>query len=213
MRFTPRRLVQYFLQGLIILAPIVITVWAVTSLFHFVDNILPNIITWIAPDLLPKDITGKSINIPGSGSLLVILIVMVVGYISTSFIVGRLVSLFDNLLEKLPGIKIIYSTVKDFMEAFAGNKRKFNRSVLVSIEAPDVWRIGFITQQDATEFGLHEHVAVYIPHSYAFSGVLYLVKKDRVKHVENLSSSDAMKFAISGGVTDVEDDHVSPASK
>jgi len=206
-RFTLRRMVQYFLQGLIILAPIVITVWAVTSLFHFVDNILPNIIAWLAPNLLPKDQQGNPINVPGSGSLLVILIVMVVGYISTYFIVGRVVTLFDNLLEKLPGIKIIYSTVKDFMEAFAGNKRKFNRPVLVNIESPDVWRMGFITQEDASQFGLNDHMAVYLPHSYAFSGILYIIKKDRIRPVNDLSSADAMKFVISGGVTDVEDDH------
>lgn len=209
-KFTLRRMVQYFLQGLIILAPIVITVWAVTSLFHFVDNILPNIIAWMAPNLLPKDRLGNPINIPGSGSLLVILIVMVVGYISTSFIVGRMVTLFDNLLEKLPGIKIIYSTVKDFMEAFAGNKRKFNRPVLVNIESPDVWRMGFITQEDASQFGLNDHMAVYLPHSYAFSGILYIIRKDRIKPVNDLSSADAMKFVISGGVTDVEDDHTTP---
>ena len=86
------------------------------------------------------------------------------------------------------------------MEAFAGNKRKFNKAVLVSIEANDVWRIGFITQTDALKFGLSEHVSVYVPHSYAFSGVLYFVKKERIKKLDGISSTDAMKFTISGGV-------------
>lgn len=208
---TFKKLFQYFLQGLIILAPIAITVWAVTSLFTFVDNILPDLIERIAPNLLPNDTAGHPIKIPGLGSVVVILVVIGVGYISSSFIVGRLVELFDKVLERTPGIKIIYTTVKDFFEAFAGNKRKFDRSVLVSIEAADVWRVGFITQDDVTEFGLQEYVAVYVPQSYAFAGHLYFVKKERIRLLTDVSSADAMKFAISGGVTEIDDeDHSAP---
>jgi uncharacterized membrane protein len=96
--------------------------------------------------------------------------------------------------------------VKDFFEAFAGNKRKFNKAALINIGAPDVWRIGFITQHDVSDFGLLDHVAVYVPKSYAFTGDLYFVTKDRVRLLPEISSGDAMKFAISGGVTDLEED-------
>lgn len=197
--------IQYFLQGLIILAPITITVWAVSSLFNFVDSILPNLVERFSPGLLPKDPSGNPIKIPGIGSVLVLVMVVVVGYISSSFVVSRLVVLFDKVLEKTPGIKIIYSTVKDFIEAFAGNKRKFERAVLVCTDATDVWRIGFITQEDVSEFELKDYVAVYIPQSYAFSGHLYFVKRDRIKLLNSLAAADAMKFAISGGVSDIED--------
>jgi uncharacterized membrane protein len=101
---------------------------------------------------------------------------------------------------------VIYTTVKDFFEAFAGNKKKFNQAVLVAIESPEVWQLGFITHQDVKEFGLAEYMSVYIPHSYAFSGRLYFVKKDRVKMVTDVSATEAMKFAISGGVTETEED-------
>jgi uncharacterized membrane protein len=151
---------------------------------------------------------GFPIRIPGLGFLVVILIVLSVGYISSSFIVGKLVDLFDNILERTPGIKIIYTTVKDFFEAFAGNKRKFDKSVLVSIEASDVWQIGFITHEELHEFGLHEYMAVYIPQSYAFAGHLYFVKKERVRILTDISSANAMKFAISGGVTEIDEDHI-----
>jgi uncharacterized membrane protein len=211
-KFTLRKLFQYFLQGLIILAPIAITIYAVSSLFNFVDNILPNLIETVAPNLLPDDASGKPIKIPGAGSVLVILIVIGVGYISSSFIVSRLVELFDKILERTPGIKIIYSTVKDFFEAFAGNKRKFERSVLVNIEANDVWRVGFITQDELSQFGLNEYVAVYIPQSYAFAGHLYFVKKERIRLLTDISSSDAMKFAISGGVTEIDEEEHKPAN-
>jgi len=210
--FRPGRLLYFFFQGMVILAPIVITVWAVLSLFNLIDGILPNLLHVLFPDLVKLNPQGYPEKIPGLGFLVVVIIVLLVGYISSSFIVSKLVQLFDNILEKTPGVKIIYSTVKDFLEAFAGNKKKFDKPVLVSIESSDVWRIGFITQTDVTEFGLQEHVAVYIPHSYAFSGVTYLVKHDRIRKVGGVSSANAMKFVVSGGVTDVGE-HEVPAKK
>jgi len=215
-KFTFRKLFQYFLQGLIILAPITITIWAVTSLFDAVDSILPSLIEKVAPNLLPNDSAGNPIKLPGAGFILVLLIVILVGYISSSFVVGRMVELFDNILERTPGIKIIYSTVKDFVEAFAGNKRKFTKSVLVTIDGNDIWRIGFITQEELDQFGLQDFVAVYVPQSYAFAGHLYFVKKDRIRVVNDVSSSDAMKFAISGGVAEIGEElhkaHVSTSN-
>ena len=160
------------------------------------------------PALLPRlapDEYGNPKRIPGLGFILVIFIVLTVGYVSSSFIVSKLVELFDNILEKTPGIKIIYTTIKDFFEAFAGNRRKFDRAVLVSIESTDIWRIGFITHEELTEFGLQEYISVYIPQSYAFAGHLYFVKKERVRLIPDITSTDAMKFAISGGVTSIED--------
>lgn len=207
-----KKLVQYFLQGLIILAPIVITVWAVSSLFNFIDNILPDMVDRVAPNLLPHDPAGDPTIIPGVGFVLVIVILMIVGYVSSSFVVGKLVDLFDKILEKTPGIKIIYSTVKDFFEAFAGNKRKFDKSVLVSIASPEIWQVGFITQEELEQFGLKEYVAVYVPQSYAFAGHLYFVKKERIRLLTDISSADAMKFAISGGVAEIEEEAGSPTA-
>jgi uncharacterized membrane protein len=161
------------------------------------------------PSVFKLDEFGYPKRIPGLGFLVVLAIVLGVGYISSSFIVGRLVDLFDRILERTPGVKIIYSTLKDFFEAFAGNKRKFDKAVLVSIEAPDVWRIGFITHEELHEFGLHDYMAVYLPQSYAFAGHVYLVKRDRVRVLTDISSADAMKFAISGGVTQLEEEEES----
>lgn len=203
-----RKLLQYFFQGLIVLAPIGITIWVVLGLFNFVDDILPNIIHGLAPAFLPKDAAGNLNKIPGLGFVVVVVFVLFVGWVSSLFVVGRLVALLDTVLEKTPGIKFIYSSVKDFLEAFAGNKKKFDKPVLVTIDAPDVWRIGFITQQSSQHFGMAEHVTVYVPHSYAISGITYIVPRQRVKLLNNISASDAMKYTVSGGVTDVHESSV-----
>ncbi|MCY7421584.1 MAG: DUF502 domain-containing protein [Chitinophagaceae bacterium] len=200
-----RKMFQYFLQGLIILAPITITVWAVISLFIFIDNILPNFINFIFPDFANAGTTGEVKKIPGLGFLIVIVLVIVVGWISSSFIVGKIVDLLDHVLERTPGIKFLYTSLKDFIKAFAGNKKKFDKPVLVNVDGPDVWRMGFMTQRDCHSFGLQDHAVVYVPHSYALSGIVYIVPINKVKILDHTTSADAMKFAVSGGVSDVHE--------
>ena len=205
LRRISKNLARLFLQGLLILAPISVTIWILYSAFFLIDGILPGMVYSVAPKLLGTDATGLPRRIPGLGFVVFIGIALIVGYISPSWIVSRVVEFGENLLERTPGIKFIYSTVKDFFEAFAGNKRKFTKSVLVSIAEPDVWQVGFITQEELHEFDLQEYVAVYVPQSYAFAGHLYFVKRDRVRILTDISSADAMKFAISGGVAEVEE--------
>ena len=204
-RTIPRNLLKLFLQGLLILAPISITIWTVISAFNWIDGILPNLVYSVAPKLLGTDASGLPRRIPGLGFVVFIGMALLVGYISPSFIVSRVVEFAESMLERTPGIKFIYSTIKDFFEAFAGNKRKFTKSVLVCVAAEDVWQVGFITQEELDEFGLKEYVAVYVPQSYAFAGHLYFVQRHRVRVLTDISSADAMKFAISGGVAEVEE--------
>ena len=199
------KILQNFLQGLVVLAPIGITIWVVLALFNFVDSILPNILHAFLPDFMSKDPDGNLRKIPGLGFIVVILIVLIVGRISSSFIFSKLVKAFDSVLEQTPGIKFIYSSVKDFFEAFAGNKKKFDKPVLVNVDADNVWRVGFITQKNADNFEVKDHVVVYVPHSYAISGITYIVPRQNVRILNNISAADAMKFAVSGGVTDVSE--------
>lgn len=200
-----KKLLRYFVQGLIIIAPIAITIFAVTSLFNFIDSILPNLVYKLFPNAVGTYQDGTPRRIPGLGFVVVILVVLLVGYVSSSFIFGRIVDIFDRILEKTPGIKIIYTTVKDFFEAFAGDKKKFNKPVLVSLHTENVWQLGFVTQNDLAEFGLHGHVAVYVPFSYSIAGQLFFLPASKVRVVDDISSTEAMKFAISGGVSHVEE--------
>jgi uncharacterized membrane protein len=100
-------------------------------------------------------------------------------------------------------VKFIYTSVKDFLEAFAGEKRKFDKPVLVNVDAENVWRIGFMTQETGVRLGMEEHVVVYIPHSYAVSGVVYIVPAEKVRILHDMTPAEAMKFLLSGGVAEI----------
>jgi uncharacterized membrane protein len=199
---------QLFFQGVVVLAPIGVTIWVVVSLFNWVDNILPNLLNFIFPIQFAA-VNGQIPKVTGLGFVVAITLVLLVGWLSSLFFVERLMSIFDKILEKTPGVKIIYTSVKDFLEAFAGNKKKFDEPVLVNVDATDVWRIGFITQKNTEHFGLKEFVTVYVPHSYAISGITYIVSSDRIKKMpKGVNASEAMKYVVSGGVTTVDDKEV-----
>lgn len=196
---TFRKLFQYFLQGMLVLAPIAITLYAAYWLVTSIDDLIPI--------LTVTNEEGKVIvrNF-GLGFLMVVITITAIGYLSNFFIQTRLFNFFDRMLERAPGIKFIYTTVKDFFEAFAGEKKKFNKPVLANIDDNDVWRVGFLTQEDMHDFGLDEYVAVYIPMSYSIAGNVYLIPASRIKRIDTqITSGEAMKFAISGGVTKVEE--------
>lgn len=200
--YIANKALQFFLQGLVVIVPIAVTVYAAIWLFTAIDNILPNIIYTLFPE--NATIQQRIVNIPGINIIILILLIAFIGWISSLFFVSRLVAIFDNILEHTPGIKFIYTSVKDFLEAFAGNKRKFDKPVLVNVDGNDVWRVGFITHEDAGIFDLADHAVVYVPQSYAVSGLTYIVPKEKIRLLTHTSSADAMKFAISGGVTEVD---------
>ena len=197
--FNYKKLLQYFLQGLLVLGPITITAyflyWAVSS----IDSLIP-IFTY-------TDVQGVvRVRNYGIGFLAIIALLIIIGYVSSFFINSRIISFFDKLLERTPGIKHIYSTTRDFFEAFAGDKKKFTQNVLANIDDNDVWRFGFITREDMHDFGLVEYVTVYVPMAYSVAGNVYVIPKKRVKLIDNISAAQTMKFAVSGGVTDIDDD-------
>ncbi len=194
-------LAQLFFQGVVLLAPIGVTIWVVVSLFNWVDNFLPNLLNFIFPVQFAA-VNGQIPKVTGLGFVVAITLVLVVGWLSSLFFVERVVAIFDKVLEKTPGVKIIYSSVKDFLEAFAGNKKKFDQPVLVNVDSPDVWRVGFITQENTEHFGLKDYVTVYVPHSYAISGITFVVPATRIKRLpKGIGAAEAMKFVVSGGVT------------
>ncbi len=195
MQNTLKQLIKYLLQGTLVIAPIAVTSYLVFWLFTSIDELLP-IFTI-------RDSFGNiHSNNRGLGVLIILSSLITIGYLSNNFITGRLFKFFDNLLEKLPGVKLIYSTVKDFLEGFAGNKRKFTKPVRVMMRRdPEIWQIGFITQKDLSKISTEPLMAVYVPHSYAVSGFTLLVKPENIIPIEGIEAADVMKMAISGGVS------------
>ncbi len=185
-----RRLLAFFfrsfLQGIAIIAPIGITIYAIYAAFAWLDNLVPVVSKWA----------------PGISFVIVISFITLVGYAGTRFFFGRwIVDGFSYLLEHTPGVKHIYSSVKDVMDSFVGDKKKFNKPVWVlTQEQPEVWRIGFLTQSDLSDLGQENKVAVYLPHSYAISGWVIVVDSAHIKPVVGMNPAEAMKFAVSGGI-------------
>ena len=189
--FSFAKILQYFLQGLLILAPVAITAYSIYWLVTTIDS-------WI-PLFTHIDERGiVHVQNYGLGFVLIIAVLILIGYFSSFFITGRIVSAFDKMLERTPGIKHIYSTTRDFFEAFAGDKRKFTINVLANVDDNDVWRMGFVTREDMDEFGLRDFVSVYIPMAYSVAGNVYIIPKKRVKAITNISAAQTMKFAVSG---------------
>jgi uncharacterized membrane protein len=131
---------------------------------------------------------------------------LLIGWLGSTFFVWKfLIDFFDSILERTPFVKFIYTSVKDVVESFMGDKKKFNKPVLVRVRAnPEIFQIGFITQSDLSKIGIEDKIAVYMPHAYAVSGFLFIVNKDDVIPLE-MDPSRAMKMAVSGGMTGYED--------
>jgi uncharacterized membrane protein len=183
-----KRLAGFFIQGLVILAPIAITAYFLYWLFENVDSIL-----------------RPYVNVPGLGFLLIISGVILVGWISSNFLMGSILNVFDQWMERTPGVKLIYTSTRDFFEAFAGNKRKFNKAVLANVFGPDVWMVGFLTDEEMDKFEMGaDKVAVYVPQGYNFAGQLYILPRERVRKIDKISSGEAMKYAVTGGVVDLD---------
>jgi uncharacterized membrane protein len=197
-RFQYKKLLQYFLQGLLLLAPIAISLYALYAVVSGIDNLIPIFTT--------TDASGKvTVQNYGLGFVVIIVVIIVIGYFSTFFLAGRIVSFLDKIMQKMPGVKHIYTTTRDFFEAFTGDKKKFTHNVLANVDDNDVWRVGFVTAEDMTEFGLKDYVAVYVPMAYSVAGNVYIIPRSRVKEITHISSTQTMKFAVSGGVTDIEE--------
>lgn len=184
-------LLRSFLQGLLILSPAAITAYIIYVVFDKIDSMVP----WVS-------------GYRGLGFVIILTLVTFIGYMGTRFFVGRMLfDAFDYLLEHIPGIKYLYSSIKDVMDSFVGDKKRFNKPVWVCTNVnPEVWRIGFMTQKDLAYLGMNGKIAVYLPHSYAISGYVIIVDAKNVKPVTKMNAAEAMKFAVSGGITSSEEE-------
>jgi uncharacterized membrane protein len=188
-----KRLGTYFLQGLLLVAPLAATVYIVYFLFMLTDGLLS---TYLEEYL--------NLKIPGLGILIIILFLVFLGIIGETIFAKPVKFLIKRILLKTPILRLIYTSVKDLFSAFVGKEKKFHRPVIVLVdEKNDLWRMGFLTNDNLTELGIAGKVSVYFPFSYNISGILYLVPESRVKPL-NISPAEAMKFVLSGGVSEMD---------
>lgn len=192
-----KKLINYFLQGLLFVVPVVVTFYVVIQAVIWMDNLLPIQVDIPVPGF-------DSFKLPGLGILVILITITLFGYVGTRFVRNPFFMIFENLMERTPLLKLIYSSVKDLIEAFVGEKKRFTKPVLVTInENPQIQRIGFITDDDMTAVGIPKGViAVYLPFSYGFNGQLVIVKSENVTPID-ASGTEMMKFVISGGVSDI----------
>jgi uncharacterized membrane protein len=186
-----KNLLKLLLQGMLYVAPAALTAFILVKLFVFLDSILETIV-------------GK--DVPGLGLLTLVGGLILVGFLGNILISDPIKKSFNKWLAKVPLIKVIYDSVKDLLGAFVGNKKKFNSPVMVKQHTnATCYKLGFITQNSLASLGVEgDMVAVYFPHSYAFSGVVLLVENEYLVPV-NKPAAEVMKFIVSGGVISVND--------
>ena len=181
------KIARYFFNGTLFIVPLVATVYFIIVSFQWLDSRL-------------------NLPYPGVGFAIILSVITLFGYFTSNFAFKAFSNWFDRGMNRIPLVKLIYSSVKDLLAAFVGDKKKFDRPVLVRINKENqLHRIGFITQHDLTELGLNDMVVVYFPQSYAVAGDLFVVPRENVQPM-NISGSIAMKFIISGGVSGLSED-------
>lgn len=178
---------RYFLRGLVFIIPLSLTIYIIYSAITWIDNLLPRLFNLTM--------------FPGEGLLIVVGIITALGYLGSSLIAKPLFSSVENYIYKIPLINLIYSSTKDIVGAFVGDKKKFGHPVLVKWNSEtEVYRVGFITQADLRYIDQSDKVAVYFPDSYNISGNLFIMPRQNILII-NASSSEVMKFIVSGGVS------------
>lgn len=177
----------WFLRGLIVAVPITAIVAAAYWVFVELD-------TWINLEPLLNR------RVPGAGIVVTILVITAVGFLASNFATRWIFAGIEELLERTPLVKLVYSSIKDLVGAFVGEKKRFNRPVLVALtKGSDVGTVGFVTRGALAEIGLPDHVAVYVPQAYNIGGNVVVVPKDRVTPLD-ADPAAVMTFVVSGGV-------------
>ncbi len=188
-----KRIFGYFVQGILLIAPIAIIIYILYSLFMTIDG-------WLTHNI--ERVIGFSV--PGLGILFLFITLTMLGFLGQTTIVRPVKKLVENLIKRIPLLNLLYSAFNDLFSAFVGKEKKFSTPVKVFFNRENnLYKLGFITKECMDEIGSKDLAAVYFPHSYNFSGELYLVPNDRIEKID-LPPAEVMKFVVSGGVTNFE---------
>jgi uncharacterized membrane protein len=188
------RFAKFFFQGLLYTVPISVTIYVVWEIVASIDA---QVQPWLP------------FNAHGLGIIIVFILITVIGIIGNLFVTLPIVSYVEKIFIKAPLVRIIYTSLKDLVSSFVGQKKSFNKPVLVKLYPnSEIYRLGFLTDESLNKFDLNEDmVSVYVPHSYAISGQLFIVDKSMLKII-NTNATGIMKYIVSGGVTTITDENI-----
>lgn len=177
-----KTLLGYFWRGCLVLAPVGITVYIAWLVFTTIDRILP-------------------VGVPGVGFALTLVLITLVGFLTSNVIGKAVVRETEKWMARVPLVKLLYTSIRDLVGAFVGDKKKFDRPVAVTVlPGSQVKALGFVTRESLAPLDMREHVAVYFPQSYNFAGNLLLFPRDQIEAL-SAGSADVMAFIVSGGVS------------
>lgn len=187
-----KKIFRFFLQGLLLVAPAGITIYILYWIFNKIDGPVRSYFDAIF-----------HIDIPGIGLVITFTVIALLGWIGQSFLFRPIGKFVDKIFERAPIVKMLYSALTDFFNAFVGEKKKFTHPVRVKVNlVSELEKVGFITAEDLSDLGIKDKVAVLFPHSYNWSGEMFIVPKEHITPI-NLPPGEVMKFALTGGVTRV----------
>lgn len=182
-----KRIVKWFLNGLLVIAPIAVTIYLISYLFNFIDNLGKKL---LAPFHLQL--------VTGTGVVLTLVLITLVGFVSQMWLSRKIIGLTERLIIKFPGLKTIYSMTKETIQSFIGEKKAFSKAVLLTDE-DGAKRVGFLTSENLHAFGLDSsYIAVYIPHGLQVSGELKLYPREGIE-ILDMPVEEAMRFCLTAG--------------
>lgn len=190
-RSTTKKWLTYFVNGIILLLPIVLVVYVIYQSFIFLDNLLGRYIRMEFHQY-----------IPGLGLLLTIVLITFVGMIASTFVSKWVFDVIERILNQIPFIKTLYSIVKETIQSLLGEKKAFSKVVLITLPGSEMRVLGFVTSEDVSSVLPHaaDHIAVYLPQSFQMAGLTVIVPRTSVEFVDT-SVENAMSFILSAGVS------------
>lgn len=193
-----KQLKKYFITGLLIWVPLVITVWVLSIVINTMDQSIRLIPTQFRP------LAQLGFDIPGLGTILTLVIILITGLITANILGQQVVKFWEGALGRIPVVKSIYYSVKQVSDTlFSGNGDAFRQVLLVRYPHPQAWAIAFQTGEPAAEVSGKfdsEHVAVFIPTAPSpVNGFFFFVKKSETI-VLDMSVDEALKYIVSMGV-------------
>jgi uncharacterized membrane protein len=179
--------VRAFLRGLLIVAPAAATAWLVWSVFVWVDGLF--------------QFERLGMDFPGLGILCALLLTLGVGFLTRVPVTRYVLEVLEQGFTRTPLVRLVYTSLHDLIDAFVGERKRFDTPVLVAPYGKDGALVpGFVTRRDLGMLGLGDYVSVYLPQSYNFAGQLVLVPLDSLREIQ-ADATDVMAFIVSGGVT------------